>query len=305
MSRLPLSDLTPTLPPPLSFPFYYASLQCLWVFWETPLEAAEAALGRAADFDTKLEPTRFACSQGGETAGVVLNFQRYTAHLPNGLATTNEVEFNLLCQPRSAATTPILSLGEYMEGADQTGQIGQLRLHVAADNEFAVWAGREGFGENKFLTKFLYTAPTLNDPAQSPNWRTALYRPDQIETKDGMDAAKDGEADKFLYDLTADFGATRFKQVTATPLTEFALGLGRTVVTRWTLLGTFGVATFRGGASSPVGFAMGPAQKDEPEDFAKMRVDLEGLVAGRAAYGAQTFDPPPVCVEPPGWFLDA
>lgn len=300
MTKLPLSQLSPKLGEGLHFPFYYASIQCLWVFFETPVEAAEAALGRAADFDTGLDVTRFRTSAGGETAGVVLNFQRYTGHDTSYMSTCNEVEFNLICQPRSAKTTPILSLGEYMSGGDQTGTVGQLRLHVCADNAFAVEAGRQGFGENKFLTMFDYEAPSLNSKPAVSEWRTALYRPDQVENG----KPKKGEGKNFLYELTAPTSFATHP-VAAIPLTEYALGLGRTVVTRWTLLGTFQTAMLDAADAGRVGFALGPKQPDGATDFAKMRVDLAELVDGRAAYGLQTFDSPPACIEPPGWFLDA
>jgi hypothetical protein len=312
MATTPLPELTPKLPDGLHFPFYYASIQCLWVFWETSLDAAEAALGRAADFDTRLTPTRFRGADGGECAGALLNFQRYTGHLPNALATTNEVEFNLICTPRSAVTTPCMTLADYMRGEDQTGTVGQLRLHVAADNQFAVMAGREGFGENKFYTLFDYTAPTLNDPklvaenASYPqSWRTALYRPDQFTDGKFGPEPKADQRDSFLYDLTANLNGLATVPVTATPITEYALGLGRTVVTRWTLLGTFNYAPLSETDARRVAFTLGPPQPEGASDFVKMRTDLEDLIAGRAPCGVQSFDSPPACIEPPGWFLDA
>lgn len=304
MREVPVGRITPELPSYLEFPFHYASLQCQWVFWEVPIDAAEAALGRAAAFDTGLEVAPFTTASGGRTAGAVINFQRYTAHLPNGLATTNEIEFNLLCRPCAAPLTPALSLADYMRGLDQTGTVGQLRLHVGADNEFAVEAGRAGFGENKFFAKFLYTAPTLNAPDGGGTWRTRLYDPALIVQKDGMDAAAPGSENDFVYALDADLAGLASVPVATTPLTEFALGLGRTVVTRWTLLGAFQSALL-GADADRVRFTLGPDRAAAPAAFKALRADLAGLVDGRAAFGVQTFDPPPVCFEPPGYFLDA
>ena len=305
MREVPVGQITPELPPYLNFPFHYASLQCQWVFWEVPLDAAQAALGRAAAFDTGLEVVPFTTAGGGRTAGAVINFQRYTAHLPNALATTNEIEFNLLCRPRSAPLTPSLSLADYMHGLDQTGTVGQLRLHVGADNAFAVEAGKVGFGENKFFAKFLYTAPTLNDPHGGGTWRTRLYDPALIVEKDGMDAAAPGADNDFVYALDADLAGLTTVPVATTPLTEFALGLGRTVVTRWTLLGAFQSVILGEGDAGRVRFTLGPDRAAAPEACKALRVDLAGLIAGRPAFGVQTFDPAPVCFEPPGYFLDA
>jgi hypothetical protein len=319
MSHVPLKEMTPQ-PEGVHFPFYYASIQCLWVFWETPVEAAEAALAAAADFETGLEVTRFRTEDGRETAGAVINFQRYTGHAPNALVTTNEVEFNIFCTPKSATTTPVMTLGDHMYGGDQTGTIGQLRLHVPADNVFAVKAGRDGFGEHKFYTMFDYTAPTLNDPALVTNprsypnkWRTALYRPDQFhdiqipvdEYKMTVSAPKDGEKAHYLYDLTADLNGLAFTPATCTPLTEFALGLGRTVCTRWTMLGPFQSHIFNPGEGSRVHLSIGPEQPADQPYFVEMRENLERLIGDREPYGVQTYDTPPGCIEPPGFFLDA
>lgn len=302
MRTVPLAEMTPPLPPGLSFPFYYASLQCLWVYWRTPIEAAEAALARSAAFDTGLEVTRF--TDDGGTAGAVLNFQRYTAHLPEGLATTNEVEFNLLCHPRSAPLVPELGITDYIEGVDQTRSIGQLRLHVAADNEFAVWAGRKGFGENKFYAKFLYRAPTLNDPTGDARWTTTPYEPGYVASEQGVDRPREGRADQFLYSLEVELARAEWSPCTPTPLTEFALGLGRTVVTRWTLLGTFRTCALDGSPGRRTGFRLGPAAAATDPAFRAMHADLAALVEGQTAIAAQVFESPPACAEPPGYFLD-
>jgi hypothetical protein len=319
MQRVPADDITPKLKN-VHFPFYYASIQCLWVFWEVPIEAAEAALADAADFDTGLEVTRLNASCGGETAAAVINFQRYTGHETFGLTTCNEVEFNILCTPKNAPLTTALSLGQYMHGADQTATIGQLRLHVPADNLFAVMAGRDGFGEHKFYTMFDYNAPSLNDgalvadPPSYPNdWRTTLYRPDQFHqiTLGKVDAfemtamaVKDDEKSKYLYELTADLSGMPMVPATCTPLTEFALGLGRTVCTRWTQLGPFQSRVFRGDEAGKVALKIGPEQPSGQPYFAEMRNNLERLIGDRPAYGAQTRVTPPGCIEPAGFFLD-
>lgn len=53
-----------------------------------------------------------------------------------------------------------------MPGDDTTKILGGLRLHVAADNPFAIAAGKALFNEPKFQTTFNYKIPSLNLPQQ-------------------------------------------------------------------------------------------------------------------------------------------
>lgn len=271
MSQTPMDALMPPIPDGLQMPFYYASLQCQWTFWETDLELARPFVQgtglEVADFDGK--------------AVVLLNFQRYTSSADSFLSTCNEVEFNLVVYPRNREpNVPRMPLADWLTGQDQTKTIGHLRLHVAADNQFAVKAGRELFGEPKFYDTLTYKVPSLN-AAPSAHWAIKLNDPE--------------DADAYIYDMAADLGGLAMVPVNCTAIPEFATGLGRTIWTRWTILGSFQHAMLSPADASRVTLAIGDSKHP-------MTADLRTLIGARPAVAVQTYDSQPVCVEPRGFY---
>ena len=201
-------------------------------YWYTTLEAAEPFVKGTGLCVAKF-PVKNAKGIEEDRAVILLNFQRYTAHYDNSLGTTNEVEFNLLAYPANRSPgVPRMALWEYLHGRDQTKTIGHLRIHVAADNKVAVEAGRAVFGEPKFYGEFRYKVPSLNahmtksiPPTQKHKWRIDLVNPDDPDT--------------LVYRLQSDFKGFEWTKTNCTPIPEYATGLGRTVWTRWTIVGLF------------------------------------------------------------------
>ncbi len=273
-----------------SFPFYYASLQCQWVYWYTTVEAAEPFV-KGTGLCVARFPVINAKGEQEDRAVLVLNFQRYTSHYSNALGTTNEVEFNLLAYPANRTPgVPKMPLWEYLHGNDQTGTIGHLRLHVAADNKVAVEAGREVFGEPKFYGVFNYEVPSLNapmtdsiPPTQVQKWRIQLVNPD--------------DPDDFVYRLRSDFTGYQWTRTDSTPIPEFATGLGRTVWTKWTIVGLFDTAMLTDAQAAGIKLEIGR------NDFAMTR-DMRALFTDLAPVAAQMFESPPACIEPRGFYVD-
>jgi hypothetical protein len=262
-------------------PFYYASLQCLWVFWQTEYRLAQKYVQgtglQVANFDGK--------------AVAVLNFQRYTAELNQLLASVNEVEFNLVVYPANREpNVPMLSLKDWLAGEDQTKTIGHFRLHVAADNQPAVDAGRGAFGEPKFLSTFTYTVPSLNG-SPADKWDTQLNDPNQPP-----DPKNPHDPNKYIYRLVGDFTNNSFRPVDPSPIPEFATGLGPTVMTYWDILGDFHHCDLADPA--PVNLSIGNSKHP-------MVADLRKLIGANEAVAVQTFTSRPVCIEPRGSYLEA
>lgn len=277
--------------PPKDFaqwPFYYASLQCNWVFWYTDVETARPFVEERNGKPTGLRVARFPVKEGKKTvdkAVVLLNFQRYTAHYNNALGITNEVEFNVIAYPGNRSPgVPYMSLETFLNGKDQTKTLGHLRLHVAADNAIAVKAGREVFGEPKFLANFNYDVPTLNSPP-SRDWKVQLVNPEN--------------KNQIVYDMNADFDGLQFWPTNCTPIPEFACGLGRTVWTRWTIMGQFLTAMLDGKEDrARVKLKIGS------NDFV-MTEDMRTLIGAKnKPVAAQTFVSLPACAEPEGFYVD-
>ncbi|MGI9319108.1 MAG: hypothetical protein ACR2QW_17405 [bacterium] len=292
--QTPLTGVMPKLPDVYdTFPFMYASLQCQWMYWYTTIEAAEPFVK-----GTGLCVAQFPVDVGKDKieprAVILLNFQRYTAHYDNSLGTVNEVEFNLLAYPANRSPgVPEMKLWEYLHGRDQTKTVGHLRLHVAADNEVAVAAGREVFGEPKFYGVFNYKVPALNakmtltdPPTQKHKWRIDLINPDDPET--------------LVYSLKSDFKGYEWTKTNCTPIPEFATGLGRTVWTRWTIAGLFDTIMLEPKQAKKISLTIGD------NDFA-MTKDMRALFTkeNMNPVAAQIFESPPACIEPRGFYVDA
>ena len=156
----------PQCPPGLSVPYYYASLSSFMLFFKVDVAAIAPNVK-----DTGLQPARFIWKRDNdgdkEHALATVEFQNYSGHLGSMIGTVNEVEFNVVGYPASRESqAPIMSLEDYVQGDDSTKVLGGFRLHVPADNPFAVAAGQALYNEPKFQTTFNYKVPALNLPKQ-------------------------------------------------------------------------------------------------------------------------------------------
>ncbi|MDI3337207.1 hypothetical protein QKW60_12380 [Defluviimonas aestuarii] len=290
--QVPASGVMPELPKKFdTFPFMYASLQCQWMYWYTSIEQAERYVENTGLCVARF-PVETESGKTEERAVILLNFQRYTAHYDNSLGTTNEVEFNLLAYPANRkGGVPKMPLWEYLYGRDQTKTIGHLRLHVAADNRVAVEAGRAVFGEPKFYGVFNYVVPSLNaamtaqePPTTKQAWRIELINPDDPDT--------------FVYRLRSDFTGYNWTKTNCTPIPEFATGLGRTIWTRWTIVGLFDTVMLSPAQARKIRLEIGD------NDFA-MTKDMRALFSDMQPAAVQIFESPPACIEPRGFYMDA
>lgn len=246
------AKVLPPIPQYLSMPFYYATLQTHWVYVPVSAELAEKALA-----GTGCEPYIFT----DHKAVAVINFQRYLSTANSYLGTTNEVEFNLIAYPRSAGdrVASSMTLAQYAYGEDLQKVIGQFRLHVPADNVGAVLAGRDLFGEPKFVSAFATAVPSLNNPPpnspilkelkdvqpQSPTrWRYTVsttveavgpdgkpeYGPGRSVSPDGKHAYK---ADKAIYTLEIDVAGLDPIMANASEIVEYGHLVDPSKLKKW------------------------------------------------------------------------
>lgn len=264
----------PPLPEGFNFPFYYASLDSFWAYYQVDADKLVPYLEH-----TGLMPAMF---EG--KALVNINFQRYTSHLPQVLSTVTEVEFNLVSYPASQKRgVPTLSVDDYLSGQDQTKLIGNYRLHVAADNQFAVTAGIEAFGEPKFFTTFTNTTvPALNDPTVT-TWT--------IECDDPNDKA----AGRFIFRLLTNPVTLRPQAQSLSPITGYTLYNKRLLGTRWNLFGAYSSATHVKSELVQLTFGASPNP---------MRLDMQKLIGSTQAYALQHFASPPAATEGRGYYVE-
>ena len=222
-----------------SMPFYYDAVSFFWNYFKVPAERVEPYLQ-----GTGLRAARFSDLKDSEVI-VSLNFQNYLSNLGMALARVLEVEFNIHAYPISKEQeTPLISFAEYIQGQEQTKWIGGFRLHVPADDQIAVEAGRGVFGERKFLTQFSYQIPVPNsarNPDIKPNhWTYTTYDPAYVP-------GKKARKSDVIYSLSADLTSVGQPMMTnPSPLTLYSLlpggpdappSNGRLNASRWNILG--------------------------------------------------------------------
>lgn len=318
-----MPNIVPPIPENLSMPFYYATLQTHWVYVPVPLELAQRALSQ-----TGCEPYVFA----DHGAVAVINFQRYLSTGNSYLGSTMEVEFNLIAYPRSekARVASAMTLAQYAYGEDLEKVIGHFRLHVPASNPVAVGAGRELFGEPKFVSCFDTAVPSLNNPPpnspiakelrgvvfQSPTlWKYTVYNAVPVVGSNPT-AYNPGKA---IYTLEIDVKGLDPIAANGAEIVEYGhLGLstswppagegitwtrphpkptGALVGGRWTLYGTY--ATYFLKPDTPYVLQFGSAE-DSP-----MQIDMRALLGSRRPVLFQVFDmPPPAAAESRAFYVN-
>lgn len=235
----------PPIPELYKMPFAYASASFFWVFYQVDKDPLNKFLSQ-----TGLEAASFS-DLPSDQGVVALNFQNYTDHLGMMVSTVNEVEFNIHSFPVALSSqVPDISFDHYLYGQEQTKLIGSFRLHVPADNEIAVKAGRAAFGERKFLDKFCYNVPALNNEGHSDRqWDYIVADPANLDNMPFLPS--DWPADRpYMYRITADLNGINTRIGNASPLTLYSMLPGgpdrppggpdeKLIGSRWNLFGTF------------------------------------------------------------------
>lgn len=319
-----MSNIMPPIPATLSMPFYYASLQTHWLYYPVDPELARKALSK-----TECEPYVFA---GLDAPVAVLNFQRYTNTGNSYLGSTVEVELNLIAFPRSERrrVASSMTLMQYLYGEDIQKVIGPFRLHVPAANPIAVQAGRELFGEPKFMCAFETAVPSLNNPPpdspirgelsgvtfQSPSrWDYTVQTAVRAGGTPSDPIFTPGPA---IYSLSIDLAGAHTIGANATELVEYGhLGLlppdheltregfawtedhprpeGALVGGRWNLFGVYAVGELH--AKVPYSLALGPAK------HSSMRLDMERLIGQTRPIAVGLFESPPAAAESRAFYV--
>lgn len=265
------NKIFPPLPAGFSLPFYYASVNAIWVYYKVGPEKVAPYLENIA-----LQPALF----DGQ-AMVLLHFQRYTAFISSLLSTVTEVQLNIVAYPTAlAAQAPAISLTDFLAGGEQTKTIGAYRLYVPADNPFAAKAGNELFNEPTFFTTFKYTVPDINDPAQA-SWDVTCNDPN--------------DATEFIFTLNAPARPPGLTTSAMSPIMQYTRDpQGNLFAYSWNVFGAFESALLQGAGGPTLQFG----RSRHP-----MRAEMQGLLDGVPAVGMQTFETPPVATSTRGYLI--
>lgn len=263
------TKIFPPLPKGFSLPFYYGSVNAIWIYYKVNPSKVTLFLQ-----DIALEPALF----DGD-ALVLLHFQRYTGFTSKVTSVVNEIQFNVIAYPRALAKqAPSISFANFLVGGEQTKTLGAYRLYVPVDNPFAATAGKELFNEPTFVTTFSYTVPDINDPSQK-RWLVTINDPDNaketILTLD-MDAHPPGLS---LSAMSPIMQYTRDRQ-------------GRVFAYTWNVFGAFASAVLDSGPTLAVGQSSHPMQAATKE-----------LLEGVPAAGMQVFETPHVATSTRGYVI--
>ena len=304
MSPAPEDKIFPPIPEKYKMPFAYASASFFWVFYQVNKSTLNGFLS-----ETGLEAASF--SDLPDDQGVVaLNFQNYTDHLGMLVATVNEVEFNIHSSPIAySADVPDISFDQYLYGQEQTKLIGSFRLHVPADNEIAVQAGRAAFGERKFLDKFCYNVPAINNEGHSDRcWDYIVADPHNLDNMPFLPS--DWPADRpYMYRVTADLNGINTRPGNASPLTLYSMLPGgpdrppggpdqKLIGSRWNIFGIYtDFYPLSPQDKSKVNLDIGTIDHAMANDMRTIFGDNPDLIALRV------FQSPPVAIENRAYYV--
>ena len=296
MAQVPWHQLMPIQKKPYEMPFWYSSLQSFWLYYPARRDQVEALLPddlpaghglRLAEFDDL--PDR---------ALVSLDFQAYTSGGNNYLGFTHEVEFNVYVYPESRLpSVPLMSVRDYLLGRDQTKTIGGFRLHVPCDNPNAVAAGKQNFGEPKWLAAFDYSLPSLNNGGGT-EWQYGVYAAPPPSTQPGPPPPLDPSS--MIFHVKAELGHLTPEPSNLSPLIEYGNRTldGKDVVAAnyWNFFGWFDTYFLSEEEGRRVDLTMGPHI-----DHERLHEDVRTVIGTQAPLAAQTFTSPPVSSESQAW----
>ena len=304
MSQAPADKIFSPIPQDAKMPFAYASASFFWLFFKADANVLNGFLN-----ETGLLAAQF--TDIPDDQGVVaLNFQNYSDHLGMTVATVNEVEFNIHSYPIAhAAETPLMSFDDYLFGQEQTKLIGSFRLHVPADNEIAVKAGKEAFGERKFYDKFCYNVPAMNNYGNDgTSWDYIVADPSDLNDIPFMPG--DWPASKpFIYRATADLSGLNTRVGNASPLTLYSMLPGgpdrppggpdeKLIGSRWNLMGIYkDIFPIASGDQNRIKLQIGSIDNPMANDMRTILGNSPELLAVRI------FQSPPVAVENRAYYI--
>jgi hypothetical protein len=298
--QAPFSRIFPALPQGFQEPFWYASLQSLWLYYRVDAELLRGRLPALAH-DDGYEVALFEFD-GGETAGLAsLDLQRYTGLGTSFLATADEVEFNFYVYPRVRRHgVPLMSWQDYLAGVEQTKTIGGYRLHVPCDNPVAVQAGQGLYGEPKYLAVFQCTVPSLNGPP-SAAWSYSVYQ--DLAPPPAPGHPHSPQQGPLIYTLQCDLTGVVPAPASPSPLIEYGALAGEggalhAVANYWDIWGPFDTYVLAG-LDPP--FQAQLTLGTEPDPTGTLD-DLKLLIGDAQPVAAQVYTSPPVSAESRGWY---
>ena len=260
--------------------FYYASLVVLEVLYLVDGDRVRPYLDGSG-----LEIATF--EEGRAAAG--FNFQMYTSVFPGSMGTIMEIELNAFAYPADAAQ-PAVSFRDWVLGADQSKLIGSHRVHVPCDNDTAIAAGTELYGEPKFKTQFIPDFPVPNGPGGT-TWSFVCCDPEHPPTGDDEDARAHA-----IYTCAAQLDGLDPVLSNPAPITVYGTvtaegpDKGKPIGARWNILRPFETYFLAPGDANRVELGYGASQHP-------MQADVKRIIGDAPASVVRSTISPPAAIQ--------
>lgn len=257
----------PSIPAPFTLPFYYASLVHLEVLYLVDPDVVYPYL----------EGTGLVAATFDDRACTGFNYQMYAGAYNSGGDVTQELELNILAYPADQADQVArVGFREFVAGDEQSKLIGNHRVWVPCDNDLAIKAGKELFGEPKFKTAFETDLPVQNAPGLRA-WTVTVDDPDHL-----------GDPELGIFTCHADLSGLLPELSTPSPFTEYGVHDGL-IGCRWNVLGDYDTYFFEAGEDR-VRLTYGSSGNP-------MRADMQRLIGDTPAAVARTLVSQPVAFQ--------
>jgi hypothetical protein len=186
---------------------------------------------------------------------------------------------NILAYPETlAAHVAEVTWEQYILGDEQSKILGNHRVHVPCDNDGAIAAGVELFGEPKFKTTFTVNLPSLNDPSVT-TWTFTCNDPNHPNSKEDA-----------IFTVEADLQGVSYVPGNFSPITEYGQHEGKLIGCRWNILQPNQVYLLKADEQKRVQLTYGTSDH-------VMGADLRKLIGDASAVAVRTIASPPVAVQ--------
>lgn len=219
------------MPVGITFPFNFAFLTSLEVFYLVPKEVVSPYLS-----EEDLLPVVFE-----NKALVNYNFQMYASAfsagmnaptdewLESGINITHELELNIIVKPRNSRACPTFE--QFILGDEQSRTIGNYRIFVPCDNEIAIAAGKACYGEPKFKTSF-----RMNLASPNPVRDYLDHFRSEWVTSWGFKINDPSNPHEFIMTCTINLDGVTHVPSNPSPITAYGIYNKQRVASRWNIL---------------------------------------------------------------------
>jgi hypothetical protein len=242
-----------------AMPFYFASLTTCWIFFSVDAANIAEELGAhglaPAVFDGSASASLNCHVHAGAEGAAIVSIEMAVLALPAGTQ-----------QPKTDLRAFLLGQ------ADAARKVGNYRLHVASSDARAVAAGRQLYGEPKFLAECPTRLPSRNTPGLT-TWTFG------VEHDDGS-----------IFSVSSDLGDLRPMLGDRSTVVQYGVVNGELTASNWTIFGAHDTYFLNESSAHRTTLTLG-------ESAHPMSRTIAALIDGQTVRAVQTFISAPVALQ--------